>query len=242
MENRNIIINEDPKSPIAEAYRTLRTNIQFSGIDREIKSILVTSSGAGEGKSTTSTNMSVAFCQSGKRVLLIDADLRKARVHKHFEVANTTGLSKAIMEGKHLDNYTTKSDIEGLTLLTAGAAPPNPAEMLGSVKMKDLIEQAKELYDLVIIDSPPIGFVTDGALLASMADGTILVAAAGQADIKAVQHSKKLLENVKANILGVVLNKIPISSNGYYKYHYHSYTNNAYFEETKPKKKGLFRK
>ena len=241
MENRRIIINEDPKSPISEAYRTLRTNIMFSGIDKEIKSLVVTSSGAGEGKSTTSTNMAVAFAQSGKKVLLIDADLRKARLHKHFKVSNDSGLSKAMIENKSIETYTQKSDIENLYLLTAGKTPPNPSEMLGSKKMKQLIDAAKESFDMVVIDSPPVGFVTDGALLASFADGTVLVAAAGQADIKAAQHTKSLLENVNANILGVVLNKIPMTGSGYYKYHYYSYANDSYFDE-KPKKKGLFRK
>ncbi|MCH4890313.1 CpsD/CapB family tyrosine-protein kinase [Acidaminobacter sp. JC074] len=241
MENRRIIVNEDPKSPVSEAYRTLRTNIQFSGIDKKIKSLVVTSSGAGEGKSTTSTNMAVAFAQNGKSVLLVDADLRKARLHKHFKVSNEKGLSKAIFEGKSIMTYAQASGIENLSLLTAGITPPNPSEMLGSQKMKDMIEDAKANFDMVIIDSPPVGFVTDGALLSSFADGTVIVAAAGQADVKATQHAKQLLENVNANILGVVLNKIPITGSGYYKYHYYSYSNDSYFDE-KPKKKGLFGK
>lgn len=241
MENRRMIVHEDPKSPVSEAYRTLRTNIQFSSIDKDVRCIVVTSSGAGEGKSTTSTNMAVAFAQSGKSVLIIDADLRKARLHKHFNAMNSIGLSRVLIDRLELSEIVQATDVKGLDLLTAGVTPPNPAEMLGSQRMRDLIAKAKEEYDIVIIDSPPVGFVTDGALLASIADGTIIVAAAGQADIKAVQYAKTLLINVNANILGVVLNKIPISKSGYYKYHYYSYSNEAYFEKEK-KKKGFFRR
>ena len=236
---RKITIVDDPKSPIAEAYRTLRTNIQFSSVDKPLKSIVITSSGAGEGKSTTATNMAVAFAQSGKKVLIIDADLRKARLHEHFEVSNLEGLTNAIVDKKPLDGYFRKTSVENLSLITAGITPPNPSELLGSNGMKKIIDHCTSVFDLVIIDSPPVGFVTDGALLASYADGTVLVACAGEANIKSVQHAKELLDNVKANILGVVLNKIPVSKNGYYKYHYHSYTQ-SYFDQ--PKKKGLFKR
>lgn len=219
--SQNILINKNPKSPVSEAYRTLRTNIEFSSIDEPIKSIIITSSGAGEGKSTTSINLAYAFVQGGKKVLLIDGDLRRPMLHKKFEISNQCGLSTVLIGEKDI-NHCIKN-IEGLDLLTSGPIPPNPAEMLGSEKMKALIESLKETYDYVLIDSPPVGFVTDSALLAASADGTILTVAVEETEKKAAAYAKRQLSRVNANILGVVLTKIPQKNSGYYKYHYASY-------------------
>ncbi|MBN2794419.1 MAG: CpsD/CapB family tyrosine-protein kinase [Clostridia bacterium] len=215
---KKTIINREPKSPISEAYRTLRTNILFSGVDKKIQSIVITSSGAAEGKSTTVVNTASAFVQMEKKVILIDCDLRKPRLHKIFEVSNTSGLTNVLMDSTLLKSNIQK--VDGLDLLTSGPVPPNPSEMLGSEKMKALIESLKSEYDYVIIDSPPVAYVTDGALLASYADGTILVVAAGQTDARAASNAKLQLDKVSANIIGVVLTKIPKKGNGYYKYHY----------------------
>ncbi len=239
MESRKILINEEPKSPVAEAYRTLRTNIQFSGVEKEIRSIVVTSSGASEGKTTTSCNLAVAFAQSGKTVLLVDADLRKPKLHHHFDISNSMGLTKVLLEDE-LRGYTVNSKIKNLTLLTAGVTPPNPSEMLGSTRMKNLLNKAKETYDMVIIDSPPVGYVTDASLLSSFVDGTILVVATGQTEVKAAQYAKQQLENVNANILGTVISKIPTNGGGYYRHHYGYYTGSSQFENKK--KKGLFKR
>jgi len=214
----DLIINRDPKSPISEAYRTLRTNIQFSSIDKEIRSIVVTSSGATEGKSTTATNIAASFSQMGKKVVIIDADMRRPRLAKIYDLANKEGLSTALFENDDIHKYVRK--INGAHVVTSGPIPPNPAEMLSSDRMANAIDKLKEVYDYIIVDSPPVSYVTDGAILSSICDGTLLVVAAGQTDQRQARVAKEQLNKVSANILGVVLTKIPTKGKGYYKYHY----------------------
>jgi len=221
MLSDDVISHKNPKSPISEAYRVLRTNIQFTGFDNPVKLILVTSSGPSEGKSTTAANMAVTFVQSGSRVLLIDADLRKPKIHKIFGLANKWGMTNALIEPESLDKYIQHTEIENLDIITSGPIPPNPSEMLGSKKMKKFIEKIKEIYDIILIDSPPVGMVTDAQILSTIVDGTILVASSGQVTIDALKRAKGLLENVNANILGIVLNKLERESNGYYYYYYY---------------------
>ncbi len=218
---KKIFIDKDPKSPTAEAYRALRTNIQFSSVDKEIKTIVVTSSGASEGKSSTASNLASAFAQTGKKVLLIDADLRKPRQHKIFEISNHHGVSSILAKSKKKNEVIQK--LGDIHVITSGPIPPNPAEMLGSEKMKELIASLKEEYDYVIIDTPPIAYVTDSALLASFCDGTILVVSAGETSKKAALYAKEQLEKVSANLLGAVMTKIPLKKGGYYQYHYSAY-------------------
>ncbi len=217
----NILIQNNPKSPIAEAYRTLRTNIQFASIDKEVKTIVVTSSGASEGKTTTAMNLAVAFTHNDEKVLLIDSDLRKPRLHKKFEFENNSGLTNILLGKKNLGECLKK--YEKLSILTSGPIPPNPAEILGSKKMKAFLDEIKSKYDRIIIDSSPIGFVTDSTLLSSFSDGTLLVVAAGQTDGKVALYAKEQLTRANANILGVILTKVPVKTKGYYKYHYASY-------------------
>jgi capsular exopolysaccharide synthesis family protein len=224
---KELFINKEPKSPTAEAYRTLRTNLQFSSVDKDIKSIVVTSSGASEGKSTTASNIAASFVQMGKKVIILDCDFRKPRIHKIFGISNRSGMTNIISEKTTPSDYVTKFD--NLYVLPSGPIPPNPSEMLGSERMKSIIKELEDQYDYVIIDSPPISFVTDAALLSSFADGTILVVASGQTDTRSAASAKEALEKVEANILGVVLTKIPLKGNGYYKYHYASLY--AYQEE-----------
>lgn len=228
MEQRNIITEKNPKSPISEAYRTLRTNIQFSNIDEDIKSILITSSGSGEGKSTTLTNLGVTIAQSGKNVLLIDSDLRKPRMHQYFQLPNMRGLTTAISANVDYKEIVCQTHIENLDILTSGPVPPNPSELLGSKKMKEFLKRVKNDYDTVLIDTPPVGIVTDAAVLSAVVDGVLLVCASGQVDVDAAKSAKKLLETVKANILGVILTKIPINEGRYYKYSYY----NSFYEES----------
>lgn len=224
VESRVIITYENPKSPVSEAYRTLRTNIQFSNIDKNIKSIVMTSTGPGEGKSTTSANLAVTMAQNNKKVLLIDCDFRKPRVHKYFGISNSKGVTSILSEDLDYKEVLHSTDIgSSLDVLTSGPIPPNPSELLGSKKMKSFLEMVEEDYDMVLIDSPPVGMVTDAAVLSTIADGVILVCAVGQAIIEAVQNAKALLQKVNANILGVVLNKVPVGEGRYYKYHYYSY-------------------
>jgi len=218
-----IISIDNPKSPISEAYRTLRTNIQFSSFDKTLKSIVLTSSGPGEGKSTTACNLAVTMAQSGSKVLLIDSDLRKSQVHKYFDLSNNQGLTTVLAKQVSIGEALKKSSVLGLDILTAGPKPPNPAELVGSKAMREFIQEMSAQYDRVIIDSPPVGVVTDAALLSTAVDGTILVVASGHVTIEAVQRSKSLLENVNANIIGVLLNKIPMDGRGYYGYYYYHY-------------------
>lgn len=230
LRNRELIVHNNPKSPVSEAFRTLRTNIQFSNIDKNVKSIILTSSGPGEGKSTVISNLAITMAQMDKRVLLIDADLRKPRVNKIFGIANTDGLTTVLSEDINYEDVIAYTEIDGVHILTSGPIPPNPAEILGSNKMTDFLEKVKEDYDMVLIDAPPIGVVTDAAVLSTKCDGVLLVCAVGQAMVNAVVNAKELLLKVNANILGVIMNKIPLSDGGYYKYHYYNYYS-AYYED-----------
>ena len=223
MTATKIISIDNPKSPIAEAYRTLRTNIQFSSFDKELKSIVVTSSGPGEGKTTTVCNLAVTMAQSGSKVLLLDCDLRKSQVHKYFGLNNSQGLTTILAKHLPLQEAIKQTNVIGLDILTSGPKPPNPAELVGSNAMKEFIQQMTHEYDRVLIDAPPVGVVTDAALLSTVADGSILVVAAGQVGIEAAQRAKSLLDKVNANIIGVLLNKIPIEGKGYYGYYYYHY-------------------
>ncbi|WP_026882545.1 CpsD/CapB family tyrosine-protein kinase [Clostridium akagii] len=217
-----LIVQDNPKSPISEAYRTLRTNIQFSNFDEDLNTILVTSSGPGEGKSTTAANLALSMAETGKKVLLIDADLRKPSLHKKFNISNNKGISNLLI-GQFKFADVAQRYTENLYLLTSGTIPPNPSEMLSSKKMKIFLEEAKGNFDFIILDTPPVVAVTDAQLLSTMVGGVLLVVAAGQAEVAAAQKAKELLENVKANIIGVVLNKAEIGNGknyGYYHYYY----------------------
>lgn len=219
-----VITHNNPKSPIAEAYRVLRTNIMFSSIDKPLKTLVVTSSGPGEGKSTTMVNLAVTFTQQGSRVLLIDGDLRKPKIHKMFGYENSNGLTNFLSAHDDYKIYLRVSEIENLDVLVCGAIPPNPSELLMSNAMKQFIQQAREDYDLILIDAPPVGTVTDAAILSTIVDGTILVAASGTVEVDALVRTKELLNKVNANIIGVVLNKLDKNSSGnYYYYQYYYY-------------------
>lgn len=224
MSLNNLISLNHPKAPISEAYRTLRTNIQFSSLDKNINTILITSAGPEEGKSTTISNLAITMAQANKKILLIDADLRKPKIHEYFGLNNSTGLTNVLVINKYLEDVVKKSTVAGLDILTSGPKPPNPSEILGSNSMKELLDEVKRKYDVILLDSPPVGLVTDPAILSAIVDGTILVVNFGKTSIQEAQRSKQLLENVNANILGVVLNKISGKGNGCYNhYYYQSY-------------------
>lgn len=223
-DEKSLISHSNPKSPISEAYRVARTNIQFSSIDKPVKVIVVTSSGPGEGKTTTTANLAITFAQSGSKVLLIDADLRKPRVHKLFGLTNQKGLSNILANREDYNDYVNISPAENLHVITCGAIPPNPSELLSTNAMKQFIEKVKNDYDIVFVDTPPVGTVTDAAILSTVADGTILVASSGKVEVDAAKRAKLLLENVNANILGVVLNMLDKNAQGnYYYYSYYYY-------------------
>lgn len=217
---RRLIVQEQAKSPIAEAYRTLRTNIQFSKSDGELKTIMFTSSGPGEGKSTTISNTAVAMAQSGKRVILIDCDLRKPVQHKIFAKRNK-GVTNALVEETDPLKLLQETEVDNLLLLPSGPIPPNPSELLGTARMQQIIECLKEHCDLLIIDAPPVVAVTDASVLAAKVDGIVLVVNAGSNRPEMVQKAKELLVKAKGHILGVVLNRVEIEEEHAYYYYYY---------------------
>lgn len=233
MKPINLITFKDPKSPASEVYRTLRTNLKFASFEKEIRTIVFTSSGPNEGKSTIVVNLGVCLAQEGKNVLILEGDLRNPTVHKCFSLPNRIGLTNIITEEVLYRTYVTETDVKNLDIITCGPKPPNPAELLGSHRMKDLLDELKKDYDYVLIDTTPAIVVTDAALLASMCDGTVLVVSSGEAIIQGTLKAKENLQNVGANILGVVLNKVKIErSRSYYYYNYYNY---YYNDSSKPK-------
>jgi len=199
------VVVRSPRSAAAEAYRALRTNLQFSSLDRELKTILVTSAGDGDGKTTVAANLGVAMAESGKRVLLVDCDLRRPGLHEVFGLPVVPGLSNALL-GESGELPVSTTTVAGLSVLTAGDRPPNPAELVASARLTRLLARVREEYDYVIIDSPPAGLVADAAVLASAADGVIMVVSAGRTKRDAARRAKEQLERVGARLLGVVLN------------------------------------
>ena len=216
-----LIVKENPKSPISEAYRTLRTNIEFSDFDNDIGIMLVTSAGPCEGKSVTAANLALSVAETGKKVLLIDCDLRKPSIHKKFEISNSKGISNLLIGESQFSEIAQRYN-ENLYILTSGTVPPNPCEMIESQKMKIFLRDAKNDFDFIILDTPPVIVVADAQLLSAIVGGVLLVIAAGKAEIKLAQKAKELLEHAKANIIGVVLNKAELNSdkiNGYQYYY-----------------------
>ena len=216
---RKLITKLSPKSPISEQYRTIRTNIQFSSIDKEVRSLIVTSSGPGEGKSTTIANLAVVFAQQGKTVLLVDTDMRKPTVHYTFNLTNTFGLTNVLTKQTGLMEAVNRSDEKNLFVLTSGPIPPNPAELMGSKAMDEFLETAYQEFDLVLFDTPPVLAVTDAQILANRCDGTILVVSSGKTEIEQATKAKELLLAANAKILGVVLNNKKMKENQYYYYY-----------------------
>lgn len=218
----SLITFEETKSPISEAFRTLRTNVQFTAVDADNQKIVVTSSGPGEGKSHTAANLAVSIAQSGKSVLVIDADLRNPTQHKLFGLDNRAGLSVYLVEDQDYRSYVGETAVPGVRVLPAGPVPPNPAELVGSKRMKRLLEGVGGEFDVVLIDTPPVIAVTDALNLAQEADGVILVLASGEVDKDHAQTAKDLLDKLQIKILGAVLNKAGRNSDEYYYYNYYN--------------------
>jgi len=224
IDKRRLIVHEQAKSPIAEAYRTLRTNIQFSKTDGELKTIMFTSSGPGEGKSTTIANTAVALAQSGKQVILMDCDLRKPMLHKIFDKKNR-GLTNILVEDVTVDDFLQTTQVENLRILTSGPIPPNPSELLGSKKMQQLLDYLKTQADYLIIDVPPVIAVTDACVLASKVDGITLVVNSGTIRPEMAQKAKDLLIKANGHVLGVILNRVVIEEEDAYYYYYYGSDN-----------------
>ncbi|MDR7002196.1 CpsD/CapB family tyrosine-protein kinase [Neobacillus niacini] len=217
---RNLVAMIDPKSTIAEQYRTIRTNIQFSSVDQEARTLMVTSAGPGEGKSTTVANLAVVLAQQGKKVLLVDADLRKPTVHYTFNKTNTFGLTSVLTKQVKLEEAVVESAERNLFVLSSGPIPPNPAELLSSMAMEVFLENALEEYEMVLFDAPPVLAVTDAQILANKCDGTILVVSSGKTEKDKLEKAKELLEAAQSKIVGVVLNNKKIDSKSNYYYYY----------------------
>ncbi|HEY0827513.1 MAG TPA: CpsD/CapB family tyrosine-protein kinase [Bacilli bacterium] len=220
-----LITDVHPRSPISEAYRTLRTNIRFSSVDQQLKILLVTSTQAGEGKTTTVTNLAAAYAQENKKVLIIDADLRKPSIHHVFNLSNRNGLTSILTDQFVINEVVAKTHINHLSVITSGPIPPNPSEMLTSKRMLSLLAELKEVYDVILIDSPPTLAVTDSQILAAMCDGVILVINYGKVKREFVKKAKDSLEHVKARILGAVINNVDKSEADSYYYYYGSKEN-----------------
>lgn len=212
------IVEDKPKSIAAEAYRTLRTNIQYSSFDKDLRTVVVTSSEPGEGKSTTAGNLALSFSQAERKTILIDCDLRKPSLHKRFKISNLIGLSDILIGKEHIEDALKKHN-DNLYVLTSGKLPPNPSEMLGSNAMGKLLEELKACFDIIVLDSAPIQAVTDAQILSTKVDGTILVVRAEKTKKDSVIQAKELLQKVGANIVGVVFNGISASRGKYYYYY-----------------------
>lgn len=221
MREYSIVTMANPKSAVSEAYRTLRTNIQFANVDNIMKRILFTSAGPGEGKSSTVANLAVSIAQSGKSVLIIDADLRNPSQHKIFKLPNNNGLSTTLVEEVTSLAFVVNTDNEGLDLLVSGPIPPNPAELLGSKRMKQVLHDVSKAYDIVLIDSPPTIAVADSSVLAQSVDGVILVLASGEVNREYAVRAKEQLDKVGAKIIGTVLNKVEMNTKEHYYYYYY---------------------
>ncbi|MFD1020163.1 CpsD/CapB family tyrosine-protein kinase [Thalassobacillus hwangdonensis] len=216
---RTLITKLNPRSPISEQYRTIRTNLQFASVDKELQTMMVTSAGPSEGKSLTVSNLSVTFAQQGKKVLLIDADMRKPTLHYTFRLDNSLGLSSVLIGERSLEQVARESDVPGLDLIPSGPIPPNPSELLSSKAMKNFMELCKGQYDMVIFDMAPVLAVTDAQIMAAECDGVLLVTRSKQTDIEAGKKAVELLKQVKANILGGVLNDVEAKRSNYYYYY-----------------------
>ena len=229
---RRLIPYEDPKSPTSESYRSLRTNIIYAKADKKVKSLLVSSPQPGEGKSTTTANLAIAFAQLNKRTLLVDADLRKPVIHNVFEKDRGPGLSEYLVgEVKDVKTIIHPTKIENLFVVTAGSLPPNPSELLGSGRMSLLVNQLEEEWDMVLFDSPPIVAVTDASMISAEIDAIVMVVKAGQTELSAIDRALDTIMNVEAPLIGVILNGAsPETLAGKYSYYY-SYYNYYYHSE-----------
>ncbi len=208
----------DPRSPVAEAYRSLRTNLEFSSLDEPLRTMIVTSAAPEEGKSTVLANLAVVMAQAGKQVILVDCDLRRPVLHEIFGVSNHTGLTTALLDDSAAELPLRDTGVSGLRLLPSGPQPPNPAELLGSRRMENLIQELREQADMVLFDAPPVIAVTDAAILASKVDGVLLVINAGVTRREHAQRAKAALDRVNARLVGTVLNNVELDMSlyGYY--------------------------
>lgn len=218
-----LITLSDPRSPASESYRTLRTNIKFLSADSPLRTLTITSAGPEEGKSTTIANLGVSFAQTGKKVLIVDTDMRKPTVHGIFKLRSDIGLTSVLAGDLPLEQAVQKTEAESLDVLTCGPIPPNPAELLESQRFNTLIEELKEKYDIVLFDAPPVIAVTDASILAAKLDGLILLMGVNKVTRKAARHALQLLASAKVKVWGMVIRGVRPDNDGYYYAYYHRY-------------------
>ncbi len=218
---QNLVTILNPNSTVSEVYRVIRANLDFMGVDEPIRSMVVTSSMPGEGKTVTGANFAIVNAQAGRRTIIVDADLRKPMMHRVFQLSNQTGVTSVLIKQSELTSAIQHTKVENLDVLTSGALPPNPAEVVGSKAMKELIKQLTEMYDLVIVDSPPVLSVADARLLGQEVNGVLFVVSAHQVSKVALKKAKESLDLVGVKIIGTILNKKKLTkSENYYYYHY----------------------
>jgi capsular exopolysaccharide synthesis family protein len=225
----SLITQSQPRSPAAEAFRSLRTNLQYSSVDRPLHTLLVTSPSPEDGKSTIAANLSVVMAQGGRSVTLLDADLRRPRQYRLMSVTNRPGLSELFVEPELvLDGQLRQTKVDLLSALPAGKTPPNPSELLGSDKMNQILALLRQHSELVVIDTPPVLAVTDAIVLSPRVDGVLLVVKPRVTRLPALEQTVKQLQRVGANILGVVLNDVEMKRSGYRYYYYYKAYQHAY--------------
>ena len=223
-----LILETDPKSVAAEAYRTLRTNLQFSKLDQGSRKLLITSATPGEGKTTTVANLGLAMAQAGERVCLIDSDLRQPSLHNLFGVSNGIGLTVALAEAKSVEQVLVPTTMPNLYLVPSGPLPPNPWELLGSNRMREFVESLLARFDTLLFDSAPIMSVADTAALAALSDGVILVLKSGAAPRDLVRRAVEQIEAVKGKMIGVLLSQVDPRRDGYYYRYFYQYYGGGY--------------
>lgn len=243
MKKDEIITYKDPKSPISEIFRTLRTNLQFMTSNKGLKTLLVTSNMPGEGKSWVSANLIMTFAQEGKKVLIIDSDMRKGRLDSIFEVEKSPGLSNYLSGITYIEedknnvlNYIKQTNTENLYVMPSGDVPPNPSELLVSDKTIELIKNVRNMFDIVIFDGTPALVVTDSLILARQVDATLIVTAYKETKLGDVEKIKKAIENVGGKIAGIVINKISISARKYENSYYYGGKKSLSYYDNQDKK------
>ena len=225
---REVLINRYPKSSVTEAIKTVRTNLKFSSVNSKIKTILVTSSVANEGKSFISANLAASFATSTDKVLLIDCDLRRGRQLELFTGSKepTLGLSNLLIDNnwkRNLKKYIKQTDVYNLDVMTTGSIPPNPSTLLESKKIEDVVLYLRDKYDVIIFDTTPVIGLTDALVMTRLADTVLVVARAKKTSMETLEATKEALENVNAPIAGIILNKVDTKNSKYYKNYYESY-------------------
>ena len=219
-----LITHQEPRSPISEAFRSFRTNIELTKIDKKLNTFAVTSSTSGEGKTTTIVNLAISFAQFGHKTLLIDSDMRKPVINKMFDVNRSPGLSELIIKKATFDTAIKKTDVENLSILPSGNIPPNPSELIGSKKMSDLVKELSKKYDKIFFDAPPVLAVTDPILIGRLVDGLFLVARSELTDLELIKHTLETIKNTKTPLIGGVINGVTSKTLSYGKYyHYYNY-------------------